>query len=69
MSVLTTSLAKVLEKSVHKYVFNFLNDHHVITTLQSGFVPGDSTVNQLVDIYVILFARPWTKAKKSVLYL
>ena len=36
---------------MHKYVFNFLNDHHVITTLQSGFVPGDSTVNQLVDIY------------------
>ena len=48
---LLNTLAKVLEKSVHKYVFNFLNDHHVITTLQSGFVPGDSTVNQLVDIY------------------
>ena len=31
--------------------FNFLNDHQVITTLQSGCVPGDSTVNQLVDIY------------------
>ena len=48
---LLNTLAKVLEKIVHKYVFNFLNDHHVITTLQSGFVPGDSTVNQLVDIY------------------
>ena len=48
---LLNTLAKVLEKNVHKYVFNFLNDHHVITTLQSGFVPGDSTVNQLVDIY------------------
>ena len=23
----------------------------MITTLQSGFVPGDSTVNQLIDIY------------------
>ena len=28
-----------------------MNDHHVITTLQSGFLPRDSTVNQLVDIY------------------
>ena len=28
-----------------------MNDHHVINTLQPGFVPGDSTVNQLVDIY------------------
>ena len=32
-------------------MINFLNDHQVITTLQSGFVPGDSTVNQLVEIY------------------
>ena len=36
---------------MHKHVFNFLNANSVITFLQSGFVPGDSTVNQLVDIY------------------
>ena len=48
---LLNTIGKVLEKIVHKYVFNFLNDHHAITTLQSGFIPGDSTVNQLVDIY------------------
>ena len=47
---LLNTLGKVLEKIVHKHVYNFLNDH-VITTLQSGFVPGDSTVNQLIDIY------------------
>ena len=46
-----SSIGKVLEKLVHKYVFNFFRDNNVITTLQSGFVPGDSTVNQLVDIY------------------
>ena len=34
------------QKSLHKYVFN-----EFITTLQSGFVPGDSTVNQLIDNY------------------
>ena len=32
-------------------MFNFFNDNEVITCLQSGFVPGDSTANQLVDIY------------------
>ena len=26
-------------------------DHGVLTTLQSGFISGDSSVNQLVDIY------------------
>ena len=36
---------------MHKHLFNFFRDNHVITTLQSGFVPGDSTVNQLMDIY------------------
>ena len=48
---LLNTIGKVLEKNIHKNVFNFLNDHQVITTLQSGFVPGDSTVNQLVEIY------------------
>ena len=32
-------------------MFNFLLDRHAITCLQSGFVPGDSTVNRLIDIY------------------
>ena len=40
-----------MEKLVHKYVFNFFIEHHVITTLQPDFTAGDSTVNQLVDIY------------------
>ena len=34
-----------------QHVFNFLNANSVITSLQSGFEPDDSTVNQLVDIY------------------
>ena len=48
---LLNTIGKVLEKIVYKYVYNFLSEHQVITTLQSGFIPGDSTVNQLVDIY------------------
>ena len=48
---LLNTLGKVLEKIVHKHVYNFSNDHHIITTLQSVFMSGDSTVNQLVDIY------------------
>ena len=40
-----------MEKIVHKHVFNFFKDNNVITPLQSGFVPGDSTTNQFLDIY------------------
>ena len=36
-----------------KHMFNFFLDQHSITSLQSGSVPGDSTVNQLVNIYNI----------------
>ena len=50
---LFSCIAKVLEKLVHKYVFNFFRDNAVITALQSGFMPGDSTVNQLVDVYTV----------------
>ena len=48
---LLNTIGKVMEKIVHKHMFNFFLDQHAITSLQSGFVPGDSTVNQLVDIY------------------
>ena len=44
---LLSTVGKVLEKLVHKNIFNFLRDHDVITSLLSGFIPGDSTVNQL----------------------
>ena len=62
---LLSTIGKAMEKLVHKYVFNFFLEHHVITTLQSSFTAGESTVNQLVDIYNT-FAAPLTKAKKFV---
>ena len=40
-----------MEKIVHKHIFNYFKDHEIITCLQFRFVPGDSNVNQLVDIY------------------
>ena len=46
---------------MHKYVF--FRDNEVITTLQSGFIPGDSTVNQLVDVYNT-FCKALVKEKK-----
>ena len=48
---LLSTIGKVLEKIIHKYLYNYFHENHVITTLQSGFVPGDSTVNQLADLY------------------
>ena len=48
---LLSTIGEVLEKIVHNYVFNFFRDNEVFTTLQSGSIPGDSTVNQLVDVY------------------
>ena len=43
--------SKILEKIVFKNLFNYLNENHLITPHQSGFMPGDSTVNQLAYLY------------------
>ena len=51
-----SAVGKVLEKVVHKHLFNYIRDHEILSALQSGFIPGDSTVNPLM------------KAKKSVLF-
>ena len=47
---LLSTVSKLLENNVHKYPFIFLRDDSV-TAFKSGFIPSDSTVNQLIDIY------------------
>ena len=32
-------------------IYNYLREHNIISIHQSGFTPGDSTVNQLVSIH------------------
>ena len=41
--------AKIFEKLVFKHLYNFLISNGLITKKQSGFHPGDSTTNQLID--------------------
>ena len=50
MSLLNTEY-KVFERLVFKHLYNPLHRHNLISSLQSGFMPRDSTVNQLVYLY------------------
>ena len=47
---LLSIIGKVMEKCIFKYIYNFLITYCLITIFQSGFRPGDSTVNQLLCI-------------------
>ena len=42
---------KVFGRLVFKHLYNNLCDNNILTSLQSGFIPGDSTVNQLTYLY------------------
>jgi hypothetical protein len=48
---LLSCLGKVVEKCVYKKLNNYLLDNCLLTPLQSGFRPRDSTAYQLTDIY------------------
>ena len=48
---LLSCVAKVFERAVFKYVFNFFRDSFALTDKQSGFMPGDGTINQLIFLY------------------
>ena len=61
---LLSAVGKVLEKLVHKYVFNFCRDNAIISSLQTGFVPGDSTVNHLIDIRYSTFCKALDEGKE-----
>ena len=45
-----SSIGKIMERCIFKYVHNFLLKNILITKFQLGFRPGDSTVNQLISI-------------------
>ena len=42
--------AKILEKAVHKMIYNFLLQHKLLSSYQSGFRPLHSTATSLIDI-------------------
>jgi hypothetical protein len=48
---LLSILAKIFEKIVFKYLYNYFRDHFLISIWQSGFVPGSSTITQFIEIY------------------
>ena len=41
---------KIFEKIIFNNLYKQLTTHHLITKNQSGFRPGDSTTNQLIDL-------------------
>jgi hypothetical protein len=48
---LLSCMGKLMERCVHKYLYNYIIENRLLTTFQSGFIKGDSTVNQLTYIY------------------
>ena len=48
---LLNSEAKHFERQVFKHLFNHFQDNNMLSSLQSAFIPGDSTVNQLTFLY------------------
>ena len=42
--------SKLFEKIIFNNIYNFLNSSALLTKNQSGFRPGDSTINQLINL-------------------
>ena len=42
--------SKIFEKIILDQMYEFLNSNNLISQNQSGFRPGDSTINQLLSI-------------------
>ena len=40
-----------MDKILVKHMHNFVLENHIITEDQSGFMPKDSTVHQLLNVY------------------
>ena len=50
METLLPLCGKIFEKIIFNNLYKYLTTHQLITKKQSGFRPGDSTTNQLIDL-------------------
>ncbi len=48
---LLSCVGKVMERIIFKNIYNHLHSNNLLYERQSGFLPGHSTVYQLIDIY------------------
>ena len=48
---LLSCVGKIMERCVQNHVFGFLKSNNLLTSCQSGFIPGDSTTFQLLVMY------------------
>jgi hypothetical protein len=48
---LLSCVGKVMERVVYKHIYNYIIEHSLLYSYQSGCLPGHSTVYQLLGIY------------------
>ena len=51
---LISCVGKVMERIIHKHVYNHLMQYKLIYQYQSGFLPKHSSVHQLIELYTII---------------
>lgn len=66
---LLSCVSKIAERVVFKYTFNHLRDNDLLSHFQSGFIPGDSTINQLINIYHMLCDALDKKKEVRIVFL
>ena len=48
---LLSCTGKLFERIIFKYVYNYFHANFILSQLQSGFLPGRSTITQLLEMY------------------
>ena len=54
-----------LERLVFKHFSNHLRDNNILSSLQSGFIPGDPTLNQSTYLYIV-FCQALDEGKEVI---
>ena len=66
---LISCVGKLLERIIFKHVYNHLRDNHILSQVQSGFLPGRSTTAQLLEMYDIFSAALDCNKEMRVVFL
>ena len=66
---LLSCTGKLFERIVFKHVYNYFHDNFILSQLQSGFLPGRSTITQLLEMYDAFCKALDSKKEMRVVFL
>ena len=66
---LLSCISKVVERQIYNELYNFCQQHHLLSDNNSGFKKNDGTINQLINLVNMIYLGLDNKEEIAMIFL